>query len=305
MNEEDNKRGDQLENANHGRNKYSNESSYSNDGSGGEKRRRRRITRPGGSPTKITQERPVKQEKPETQEVRLNKFISNCGVCSRRDADDLIKTGKVTVNGEVVTTMGHKVLKTDVVSVDGKELSLVKKVYVMLNKPKDYITTTNDPQDRKTVMDLVGEVETERVYPVGRLDRNTTGILIFTNDGEISQKLMHPSTIISKIYSVQLGEPLQMRHFQKIQNGVTLFDGVMKPDKIAFIDPNDSTKIGVEIHSGRNRVVRRIFEALGYEVVKLDRVVYAGLDKGGLQKGKWRLLTEREISHLKRVTGIR
>jgi len=268
----------------------------------GGKRRRRRIARPGAVVKKVTQPRP---EVEETTEIRLNKFISNCGVCSRREADERIRDGKVVVNGEVITTLGHKVQPTDKVEVNGKEISVSDKVYILLNKPKDYITTTNDPQNRKTVMDLITEVDSDRVYPVGRLDRNTTGILIFTNDGEVAQRLMHPKTEVAKIYSIELATPLDYRHYTKLQSGIMLFDGFMKADKVAFVDQQDKRKIGVEIHSGRNRVVRRMFEALGYEVVKLDRVVYAGLDKSGLARGKWRVLTEKEISQLKRSVRIR
>ncbi|MCB0735191.1 MAG: rRNA pseudouridine synthase [Flavobacteriales bacterium] len=267
------------------------------------KRRRKRVTRPGGTVKKITQDRPP--QKPENEEVRLNKYISNCGVCSRREADTLIQDGKVKVNGEVITTMGHKVLPTDEVEVNGEVISTSRKIYVLLNKPKDYITTTNDPQNRRTVMDLIEDLDADRVYPVGRLDRNTTGILIFTNDGELSQLLMHPKSNVTKIYSVELTEPLSMPHYYKLQKGINLFDGFMKPDKLAFVDESDHKRIGVEIHSGRNRIVRRMFEALGYEVVKLDRVIYGGLDKAGLTRGKWRILTEKEIHQLKRVAGMR
>lgn len=266
------------------------------------KRRRKRIVRPGEEVKKITQQRPPKKE--ENPEIRLNKYISNGGVCSRREADTIIEEGRVEVNGKVVTTLGHKVLKDEEVKVDGKVISATPKVYILLNKPKDYITTTNDPLQRKTVMDLIEDVEADRVYPVGRLDRNTTGILIFTNDGEMAQGLMHPKGNVTKIYSVELNKPLEQKHFYKLQGGIKLFDGFMKPDKIAFVDGNDQTKIGVQIHSGRNRVVRRMFEALGYEVLKLDRVIYAGIDKQGLQKGKWRNLTEKEVTMLKRITRL-
>ncbi len=275
---------------------------YGNDGKGGVRKRRRRIAKPDGAVRKITQERPKKEE---PVEIRLNKYISNSGVCSRREADEIISAGRVEVNGETVTTLGHKVQKEDEVKVDGKVISLTQKVYILLNKPKDYITTTNDPLQRKTVMDLIEDVEAERVYPVGRLDRNTTGILVFTNDGELAQKLMHPSGNISKIYSVELSQPIEERHFYKLQKGIKLFDGFMKPDKIALIDPNDKTKLGVQIHSGRNRIVRRMFEALGYEVVKLDRVIYADIDKQGLARGQWRNLTEKEVAKLKRMTRLR
>lgn len=301
MNEHQPNDNDQFSESNEERGGYKKPFNHDDDSASG-KRKRKRIAKSGQGFVKVTQPRPVQTE---SNEVRLNKFISNCGVCSRRDADELIRDGKVSVNGEVINTLGHKVVPTDKISVQGKQISLSEKVYLLLNKPKDYITTTNDPQGRKTVMELVDDVDSDRVYPVGRLDRNTTGILIFTNDGELSQRLMHPKTNISKIYSVELGKPLEMRHFIKLQNGVMLFDGFMKPDKIAFVDPTDKARIGIEIHSGRNRVVRRMFEALGYEVVKLDRVVYAGLDKAGLARGKWRSLTEKEVRQLKLAVGIR
>ena len=266
------------------------------------KRKRKRIAKPSRELKKVTQPRPKPVE--EKTEVRLNKYISNSGVCSRREADNIIESGRVEVNGEVVKVLGYKVQLTDEVKLDGKELSLTKKVYVLLNKPKDYITTTNDPLQRKTVMDLIQDVDADRVYPVGRLDRNTTGILIFTNDGELAQGLMHPKGNVSKIYSVELNQPIDPKHFYKIKTGIKLFDGVIKPDKIALVDKEDQRKIGVQIHSGRNRVVRRMFEALGYEVVKLDRVIYAGIDKQGLAKGKWRNLTEKEVSQLKRIVRL-
>ncbi|MFT5723064.1 MAG: 23S rRNA pseudouridine2605 synthase [Bacteroidia bacterium] len=268
----------------------------------GGKRKRRRVAKPGVEVKKITQERPAPKEV--NPEIRLNKYISNGGVCSRREADTIITEGRVEVNGEIVTTLGHKVLRGEEVKVDGKVISATEKVYVLLNKPKDYITTTNDPLQRKTVMDLIGDVDADRVYPVGRLDRNTTGILIFTNDGEMAQALMHPKGNVTKIYSVELSKPIDQKHFYKLQNGIKLFDGFMKPDKIALVDREDHCKIGVQIHSGRNRVVRRMFEALGYEVLKLDRVIYAGIDKQGLQKGKWRNLTEKEVTMLKRITRL-
>lgn len=270
---------------------------------GPQKRRRKRIPKTG-EVRKITQERPrPKEVKP--SEVRLNKYISNSGVCSRREADKLIENGRVKVEDEVVTTLGHKVQPGQTVKVDDKEISPTKKTYILLNKPKDYITTTHDPQNRKTVMDLVQDVDAERVYPVGRLDRNTTGILIFTNDGELAQRLMHPRGQVTKIYSVELNKPIEQKHFYKLKNGIKLFDGWMKPDKIAMVDREDPRKIGVEIHIGRNRIVRRMFEALGYEVEKLDRVIYGGLDKQGVARGTWRNLTEKEITQLQRVSRIR
>ncbi len=288
--------------------RYGNTGSGRNSRNGGSgdfnkgKRKRKRIVKPSEEVKKITQQRPPKKE--ENPEIRLNKYISNGGVCSRREADTIITDGRVEVNGKVVTTLGHKVLKDDEVKVDGKVISPTNKVYILLNKPKDYITTTNDPLQRKTVMDLIEDVDAERAHPVGRLDRNTTGILIFTNDGEMAQGLMHPKGNVTKIYSVELSQPIEQKHFYKLQNGIKLFDGFMKPDKIALVDRDDQRKIGVQIHSGRNRVVRRMFEALGYEVVKLDRVIYAGIDKQGLQKGKWRNLTEKEVTMLKRITRL-
>ncbi|MBI1305083.1 MAG: pseudouridine synthase [Bacteroidetes bacterium] len=265
-------------------------------------RRRKRISRNSiEDKPRVTQERPSKQP----QEVRLNKFISNCGICSRREADEIISEGRVMVNGTIIKTLGHKVVSSDSVSIDGKVLTIAPKIYVILNKPKDYITTTNDPQNRRTVMELIEDLKEERVYPVGRLDRNTTGILIFTNDGELSQRLMHPKSNVPKVYSVTLNKPLEPWHYQKLQKGIMLFDGLIRPDKIAFIDALDKTRIGVEIHSGRNRVVRRMFEALGYEVEKLDRVIYAGLDKSGLQKGKWRHLSSKEVHSLKTLVSLK
>ncbi|MCB9262453.1 MAG: rRNA pseudouridine synthase [Flavobacteriales bacterium] len=265
--------------------------------------RRKRIRKPSeeDNPLKITQERPLRDK---NDDLRLNKYISRGGVCSRREADEMIAGGKVEVNGEVITTLGHRVKISDEVKVNGKIISPNSKVYILLNKPKDYITTTHDPSGRKTVMDLIGDVDAERVFPVGRLDRNTTGILIFTNDGDLAQALMHPKGNVNKIYSVQLDKPIEKGHFLKLQNGIKLFDGFMKPDKIALVNSEDKTKLGVQIHSGRNRVVRRMFEALGYEVVKLDRVIYAGIDKKGLERGKWRELTENEILQLKRITKV-
>ncbi|MBO6516017.1 MAG: rRNA pseudouridine synthase [Bacteroidia bacterium] len=280
----------------------SNRRDYDSTGADGKRRRRKRISRPEGQIKRITQERPKKEE---PTEIRLNKYISNSGVCSRREADEIIAAGRVEVNGETVTVLGHKIQKDVEVKVDGKVVSPTEKVYILLNKPKDYITTTNDPQQRKTVMDLIEDVDAQRVYPVGRLDRNTTGILVFTNDGELAQRLMHPSGNVTKIYSVELDKPIEERHFYKLQKGIKLFDGFMKPDKLALVDREDKRKIGVQIHSGRNRVVRRMFEALGYEVIKLDRVIYANLDKQGMSRGQWRNLTEKEVSQLKRAARIR
>ncbi len=230
--------------------------------------------------------------------IRLNRYISNSGVCSRRDADLLIETGEITINGKVVTEMGYMVQANDVVKYNGRTLKREKLVYVLLNKPKDFITTTNDPDERKTVMDLVANAATERLYPVGRLDRNTTGLLLLTNDGELSEKLAHPSNNIKKIYHVDLDKPLEEEDFEKIVAGVKLFDGVAQVDDLAIVGV-DRTSIGIEIHLGRNRIVRRIFEELGYKVERLDRIMYAGLTKKDIPRGNWRYLTEKELVRLK------
>ena len=230
----------------------------------------------------------------------LNKYIAHAGVCARRDAADMVRKGLVKVNNEVVTEPGHKVTPTDEVKVNGKKIFLAKNlVYILLNKPKDYITTTDDPQSRKTVLDIIGKATTERVYPVGRLDRNTSGVLLLTNDGELAQKLTHPSNEIKKLYHVTLNKPLEKRDFEKILSGVTLEDGPASVDVLAYADMKDKTQVGVEIHSGRNRIVRRIFEALGYDVKGLDRVIFAGLTKKNIERGKFRFLTEKEVRDLK------
>jgi len=228
----------------------------------------------------------------------LNKFIAHCGVCSRRDAAEMVKLGKVKVNNEPVTEPGHKVSAKDEVKVNGKKILLSKNlVYILLNKPKDYITTTDDPQQRKTVLDLIRIKE--RIYPVGRLDRNTSGVLLLTNDGELSQKLTHPSHEVKKVYHITLNRALEKKDFDQILKGVTLGDGPASVDVLAYADIKDKTQLGVEIHSGRNRIVRRIFEHLGYDVKNLDRVIFAGLTKKNVERGKWRFLTEKEIRDLK------
>ena len=233
------------------------------------------------------------------EEVRLNKFIANSGVCSRREADTMIQAGVVTVNGEVVTELGTKVnVLKDVVKFNGETLRGEAKVYIVMNKPKGYVTTASDPHAEKTVMDLLKGCQT-RVYPVGRLDKATTGVLMFTNDGEISERLTHPSYDKKKIYQVVLNKPLTEEARQQILAGVELSDGKVEADALEFIDPEDKRKLGIEIHSGKNRVVRRIFEAVGCEVRTLDRVYFAGLTKKGLKKGEWRYLTEGEINILK------
>ncbi len=233
-----------------------------------------------------------------TEKIRLNRYISNSGVCSRREADELIKMGLVTVNGTVVTEMGHKVDRKDVIKYDGKTLRAEKPVYILMNKPKGFLTTTKDPQDRNTVMQIIAESVKERVYPVGRLDRNTTGLLLLTNDGELTDKLSHPSYNVKKIYKVDLDKPLTKADFEKIKGGVRLEEGKAMVDDLAMVS-DDGKTIGIELHIGWNRVVRRIFESLGYEVVKLDRSVYAGLDKKDLSRGHWRHLTREEVVRLK------
>lgn len=230
----------------------------------------------------------------------LNKFIAHAGICSRRDAADIVKSGTVSVNGKQITEPGFKVTSKDEVKVNGKKITSQKNlVYILLNKPKDFITTTEDPQGRKTVMDIVKSATTERVYPIGRLDRNTTGVLLLTNDGELAQKLSHPSYQIKKIYEVKLDKPLHKKDFDAILNGVQLEDGFIAPDVLAYADTKDKSVIGIEIHSGRNRIVRRIFEKLGYDVRNLDRVMYANLTKKNVERGKWRFLQEKEVRLLK------
>jgi 23S rRNA pseudouridine2605 synthase len=232
--------------------------------------------------------------------IPLNKYLSHSGVCSRRDAAELIKQGKVLVNDKIITEPGTKVSPNDAVKVSGKKITISKNfVYILLNKPKDYITTTDDPQGRKTVLHLIKNATTERVYPVGRLDRNTSGVLLLTNDGDLAQKLAHPKHEIKKIYHVVLDKVLSKNDFDAIVAGVELEDGLAHVDAIAYEDAKDKTQIGLEIHSGRNRIVRRIFEQLGYDVRGLDRVMYAGLTKKNVQRGKWRLLNEKEIRILK------
>lgn len=236
---------------------------------------------------------------PIQEEVRLNKFIANSGVCSRREADTLIQAGVVTVNGEVVTELGTKVnIYKDEIKFNGEKLKGEEKVYLVMNKPKGYVTTASDPHAEKTVMDLLKGCR-YRVFPVGRLDKNTTGVLMFTNDGEIAERLTHPSYDKKKIYQVSLNKPLEQEDFDKILAGVVLSDGEVRADELEYIDADDHRKLGIEIHSGKNRIVRRIFESLGYEVKALDRVYFAGLTKKGLKKGEWRQLTEGEVNILK------
>ena len=231
--------------------------------------------------------------------IRLNKFLANAGVCSRREADEFIQAGVVTVNGEVVTELGTKVLRTDEVRFHDQPVTMEKKVYVLLNKPKDYVTTSDDPQQRKTVMDLVKNACPERIYPVGRLDRNTTGVLLLTNDGDLASKLTHPKFLKKKIYHVYLDKAVTAHDMQQIAEGITLDDGDIKADAIEYASDTDKKQVGIEIHSGKNRIVRRIFESLGYKVTKLDRVQFAGLTKKNVRRGDWRYLTEEEVDRLR------
>ena len=230
--------------------------------------------------------------------VRLNRFLANSGICSRREADKYIASGVVTVNGEVVTELGTKVLRTDTVLFHDQAVKMEKKVYVLLNKPKGYVTTSDDPQNRRTVMDLVTDACRERIYPVGRLDRNTTGVLLLTNDGEIASKLTHPKFLKKKIYHVTLDKAVTAADLRQIAEGVTLEDGEVKADAVEYASPDSKKEVGIEIHSGKNRIVRRIFEHLGYNVVKLDRVYFAGLTKKNVKRGDWRYLTEAEVNML-------
>lgn len=253
------------------------------------------------------QSRPKKQDKTQTEPIsedkvtgiRLNRYIAHCGVCSRREADILISDGKIRVNKKIITEMGYKVMPGDKVFMGKKLLKKEDYYYVLLNKPKDFITTTKDTHNRKTVMDLVKKAANVRLYPVGRLDRNTTGLLLLTNDGELAERLSHPSYNIKKIYKVDLNNALTKQHFNDIAEGITLEDGPVVIDELAILTP-DSKSIGVEIHSGRNRIVRRIFEHFEYKIEKLDRVMYAGLTKMNLPRGKWRHLSDKEVGLLKK-----
>lgn len=234
-----------------------------------------------------------------TVPVRLNKYLANAGICSRREADEFIQAGVVSVNGQVVTELGTKVLRTDDIRFHDQKVSMEKKVYVLLNKPKDCVTTSDDPQQRKTVMDLVKNACPERIYPVGRLDRNTTGVLLLTNDGDLASKLTHPKFLKKKIYHVFLDKKVTAHDMQQIATGITLEDGEVHADAIEYASATDKSQVGIEIHSGKNRIVRRIFESLGYRVVKLDRVLFAGLTKKNLRRGDWRFLTEKEVDMLR------
>ena len=231
--------------------------------------------------------------------IRLNKYLANAGVCSRREADEFITAGVVKVNGEVVTELGTKVKRSDEVHFHDQLVSIEKKVYILLNKPKDYVTTSDDPQNRKTVMDLVKGACRDRIYPVGRLDRNTTGVLLLTNDGELATKLTHPQFLKKKIYHVFLDKNVSAADIHQIATGIELEDGEIHADAIDYASETDRKQVGIEIHSGRNRIVRRIFEHLGYKVIKLDRVYFAGLTKKNVRRGDWRFLTEQEVNMLR------
>lgn len=244
---------------------------------------------------------PAQSESTEDQ-MPLNKFIAWSGVCGRREAADLVKAGKVTVNDKLVTDPPHRVSQKDIIKVNGKKISIQKNlVYILLNKPKDYLTTMDDPEGRKTVMDLVKKATTERIFPVGRLDRNTTGVLLLTNDGEVAQRLTHPKYEVKKIYEVRLDKAVTKQQLDTIASGITLEDGFIQPDMVAYADAKDKSIIGIEIHSGRNRIVRRIFEHLGFDVKNLDRVMYGIFTKKNVERGKWRILTEKEIRLLKHL----
>jgi 23S rRNA pseudouridine2605 synthase len=264
------------------------------------KREETRQAPEGAAPTgRFAVAKTIARETP-TGEMPLNKYLAHSGVCSRRDAADVVRSGKVKVNGEVITEPGHKVTMKDDIRVGPKRVYPTKDlVYILLNKPKDYLTTTDDPQKRKTVLDLIQQATQERVYPVGRLDRNTSGVLLLTNDGDLAQKLTHPSNEVKKVYAVTLDKPLTKEHFETILKGVPLEDGMANVDVLAYTDSADRTQIGVEIHSGRNRIVRRIFEHFHYDVRNLDRVMFAGLTKKNVNRGKWRFLTEKEVRDLK------
>ena len=261
-----------------------------------------KITPNTDAPAKTMRGRKKGAESKDSGLIRLNRYISNAGICSRRKADELIAAGVVSVNGEVVSELGQKVDPyKDEIRYNGELLKREKMVYVLLNKPKDYITTTDDPQERRTVMHLVDKASKERIYPIGRLDRNTTGLLLMTNDGDLADKLSHPRNSIVKLYQVELNKSLTQGDLNKIGFGVELEDGIIKPDSVSYVSGGTKREIGIQIHSGKNRIVRRLFEHLGYEVVKLDRVVYANLTKKDLPRGRWRYLEESEIIQLKHL----
>ena len=248
-----------------------------------------------GIPTAMSKKKPQKP----SEGIRLNKFIAHAGICSRREADMHIKIGSVKVNNKVMTEMGYKVKPTDEVQFDGQRLKAEKPTYVLLNKPKGFLATTRDEKGRKTVMDLVANATKARIVPVGRLDRPTTGLLLFTNDGDLAKKLTHPSTGVKKLYHVVLDKNVNGQHLQNIKEGITLDDGSIKADEVSYVQGASKREVGIALHSGRNRIVRRIFEHLGYEVITLDRVLFAGLTKKDLPRGHWRHLSQTEVQQLK------
>ncbi len=275
---------------------------YSNRGWGGQPQGPN--SRPSQPGKKLKKKKPFKQVKYKENAdpnapIRLNKYLANAGICSRREADEYIQAGVVKVNGEVITELGTKITRSDEVMFHNQPVQLESKVYVLLNKPKGFVTTTDDPENRKTVMELVKSAASERIYPVGRLDRATTGVLLLTNDGDLASKLTHPKYEKRKIYQVWLDKPVAMEHMQAIADGIELDDGEIHADAISYVTEEDLTQVGIELHSGKNRVVRRIFEKLGYRVLKLDRVYFAGLTKKKLSRGKWRYLTEQEVNMLR------
>ncbi len=285
-------------------NRYNNGNRYSNPREGGYRGNNNGYKKPFNKKTyhQPDNQKPVEYDLPaSTAEIRLNKYIADAGICSRRNADVYISSGNVTVNGEVMTTLGYRVKPTDEVRFDGKLLSSEKKEYILLNKPKGFITTTNDEKGRKTVMDLVANATNVRILPVGRLDRATTGLLLLTNDGELTKKLTHPTHGVRKIYHVILDRRLELKDLAAIRDGLTLEDGFIEVDEISYIDQKPKNEVGVKIHSGRNRIVRRIFEHLGYQVDKLDRVLFAGLTKKDLPRGHWCRLTQQEVINLKNL----
>lgn len=273
-------------------------------GSGNYDNRNRNAQPMDNQKKKLKKKKPFRQIKYKenadpTAPIRLNKYLANAGICSRREADEFIQAGVVKVNGEVVSELGTKITRADEVMFHDQPVKLESKVYVLLNKPKGFVTTTEDPENRKTVMELVKSACSERIYPVGRLDRATTGVLLLTNDGDLASKLTHPKYEKRKIYQVWLDKPVAMEHMQAIADGIELEDGEIHADAISYVTEEDLSQVGIEIHSGKNRVVRRIFEKLGYRVVKLDRVYFAGLTKKNLSRGKWRYLTEQEVNMLR------
>lgn len=272
---------------------------------GGDHDNRNRMQQSDNQPKKVLKKKKLfkqikyKENADPTAPIRLNKYLANAGVCSRREADEFIQAGFIKVNGEVITELGTKITRADEVMFHDQPVKLESKVYVLLNKPKGFVTTTDDPENRKTVMDLVKSACQERIYPVGRLDRATTGVLLLTNDGDLASKLTHPKYEKRKIYQVWLDKPVAMEHMQAIADGIELEDGEIHADAISYVTEEDLSQVGIEIHSGKNRVVRRMFEKLGYRVVKLDRVYFAGLTKKNLSRGKWRYLTEQEVNMLR------